>query len=176
MVWWSVKDWDLLESLWTYGMTNRLAVNPKEHPILMVEPSYNTRQNREKLTELIFEKYESPALFVSKDAVLSCFAAGRATGMVLDSGGGKTTSVPVYDGYVLQQAIVRSHIAGKRLDEEFKVKFASDYSDTPVLPGYLTSKKDMGGGKFIVTVHDFPLTHPSYAEYRVNVIIIELCI
>lgn len=163
-----VKDWDLVESLWGFGFSNRLHVDPKEHPLLMVEPAYNTRQNREKLTELVFEKYEAPALFVSKDAVLSCFAAGRATGLVLDSGGGKTAAVPVYDGYALQQAIVRSHIGGSKLDLELLRLLQNRFPDTPVLPPYQTTKKDVGGGKIKVTVHDFPNTHPSYAQYRVR--------
>lgn len=169
-----VRDWDLVESLWAFGMTNRLRINPKEHPILMVEPSYNLRQNREKLTELIFEKYECPALFVSKDAVLSCFASGRASGLVLDSGGGKTTAVPVYDGYALQQSIVRSHIAGNRLDLELHAQLKQKYAETPILPAYRTTKKQIGGGKFIVTLHDFPNTHPSYEEYRLRELISDI--
>eukprot|EP00339_Tiarina_fusa_P013742 CAMPEP_0117027354 /NCGR_PEP_ID=MMETSP0472-20121206/20002_1 /TAXON_ID=693140 ORGANISM="Tiarina fusus, Strain LIS" /NCGR_SAMPLE_ID=MMETSP0472 /ASSEMBLY_ACC=CAM_ASM_000603 /LENGTH=431 /DNA_ID=CAMNT_0004734575 /DNA_START=49 /DNA_END=1341 /DNA_ORIENTATION=- len=166
-----VKDWDLVESLWSFGMTNRLRINPKEHPILMVEPSYNTRQNREKMTELIFEKYEAPALFVAKDAVLSCFASGRASGLVLDSGGGKTTAVPVYDGYALQQSIVRSHIAGNRLDLELKTQLERKYADTPILPAYRTTKKEIGGGKFVVSLLDFPGTHPSYHDFRLQELI-----
>ena len=70
-----------MERLWSFAFYSRLKINPKEHPLFMVEPSFNTRQNREKLTEIAFEKYETPALFVAKDAVLSCFAAGRATGI-----------------------------------------------------------------------------------------------
>lgn len=155
-------------------MTNRLGINPKEHPILMVEPSFNTRFNREKLTELIFEKYEAPALFVAKDAVLSCFAAGRASGLVLDSGGAKTTAVPVYDGYALQQAIVKSHIAGNRLDEEFRTQFETKYPDIPIIPSYRTTKKDIGGGKFAVTIHDYPNTHPSYADFRLRELLADI--
>ena len=169
-----MKDWDLMESLWAFGMTNRLKINPKEHPILMVEPSYNLRQNRERLTELMFEKYEAPALFVAKDAVLSCFASGRASGLVLDSGGGKTTAVPVYDGYALQQSILRSHVAGNRLDMELQALLATKYPDTPVIPAYKTTKKEVGGGKFIVTVNEYPNTHPSYEEYRTNEIIADI--
>jgi len=169
-----VKDWDVLESLWGFGLSNRLHVDPKEHPLLMVEPAFNTRQNREKLTELVFEKYEAPALFVSKDAVLSCFSAGRATGLVLDSGGGKTSAVPVYDGYALQQAIVRSHVAGSRLDAELCRTLQAKFPDSPILPPYQTSKKDVGGGKIKVTVHEFPNTHPSYAEYRIKELVTDI--
>lgn len=169
-----IQDWELVESLWTFGMANRLRANPKEHPILLVEPSFNTRENREKMTELMFEKYETPALFVSKDAVLSCFASGRSSGLVLDSGGGKTSVVPVYDGYALQQAIVRSHVAGQRLDRELQEQLRQRNPDTPITPGYLVRKQDVGGGQFKVTVHDYPLTHPSYAEFCVQEIVADI--
>ena len=169
-----VKDWDAVESLWSFGMLNRLHEDPKEHPVLMVEPSYNTRENREKLTELMFEKYEVPALFVSKDAVLSCFASGRSSGLVLDSGGGKTSVVPVYDGYALQQSIVRSHLAGNRLDLELQEQLRQRHPDSPVQPAYLTTKSDVGGGKFKVTLHQFPLTHPSYVDYCTRDIISDI--
>jgi len=64
---------------------------------------WNTKAKREKLTELMFEKYNIPAFFLCKSAVLTAFANGRPTGLVVDSGATYTTAVPVYDGYVLQQ-------------------------------------------------------------------------
>lgn len=51
----------------------------------------------------MFEKYNIPAFFICKNAVLTAFSNGRPTGLVLDSGATYTTAVPVYDGYVLQQ-------------------------------------------------------------------------
>ncbi len=54
----------------------------------------------------MFEKYNVPAFFLCKSAVLSAFANGRSTGLVLDSGATHTVAVPVYDGYVVGQGIV----------------------------------------------------------------------
>lgn len=51
----------------------------------------------------MFEKYHIPAFFLCKNAVLSAFAHGRSTGLVLDSGATHTSAVPVHDGYVLQK-------------------------------------------------------------------------
>jgi actin-like protein 6A len=48
---------------------DQLLVDPKEHPMLLAEPSFNTQQNREKMVELIFEKYGAPAVFLAKNAV-----------------------------------------------------------------------------------------------------------
>ena len=64
---------------------------------------WNTRAKREKLTEIMFEKYNVPAFYLVKNAVLAAFANGRSTGIVVDSGSTHTSAVPVYDGYVLSQ-------------------------------------------------------------------------
>ena len=54
----------------------------------------------------MFEKYNVPAFFLVKNAVLSAFANGRSTGLVLDSGASHTSAIPVHEGYVLQQVSV----------------------------------------------------------------------
>lgn len=57
------------------------------------------RNKREKITELMFEKYNIPAFFLVKNAVLAAYANGRSTGLVFDSGSSQTSAVPVHDGY-----------------------------------------------------------------------------
>ena len=69
----------------------------------MYQFQWNQKPRREKLTELLFEKYNVPAFFLVKNAVLAAFANGRSTGLVLDSGASHTSAIPVHEGYVLQQ-------------------------------------------------------------------------
>jgi len=64
----------------------------------MVEPNLNIRDNRIKTTELVFEKFEVPSFDIIKSAVLSSFAAGRSTSVVVDSGETATFAVPVNEG------------------------------------------------------------------------------
>lgn len=66
------------------------------HPVLFSEAAWNVRNNRERLTELMFEKYSVPAFFLVKNAVLAAFANGRATALVVDSGATHTSAVPVH--------------------------------------------------------------------------------
>lgn len=56
------------------------------HPVLFSESPWNQRSKREKLTEIMFEKYKVPAFFLVKNAALAAFANGRATALVIDSG------------------------------------------------------------------------------------------
>lgn len=72
------------------------------HPVLFSEAPWNKKDRREQLTEIMFEKYNVPAFFLVKNAVLSAFANGRSTGLVVDSGATHTSAIPVHDGYVLQ--------------------------------------------------------------------------
>ena len=79
----------------------------------MTEAPLNSRKNREMCAELFFESFNVPALFISIQAVLSLYASGRTTGIVLDSGEGVTTTVPVYEGFAVPGAILRNDIAGR---------------------------------------------------------------
>jgi actin-like protein 6A len=69
----TVSDWELYERLLDHGFQKALGVDPKHHPVLLAEPTYNTRQLRERATELLFEKYQVPALFTAKNPVLSTY-------------------------------------------------------------------------------------------------------
>ena len=71
---------------------------PEEHALLMTEPSLNPKANREKMTQVIFEKFNAPAFYVANPAELSLYASGRTTGIVLDSGDGVTHIVRSSNG------------------------------------------------------------------------------
>jgi actin-related protein len=66
-----VEDWDGFEELWKAAFLQRLRIDPTEHPLLCTEPAWNPTEKREKLVELAFEKFNFPAFYVAKDAVMS---------------------------------------------------------------------------------------------------------
>jgi centractin len=108
-----VTDWDDMERIWNWIYAEELGTLSEEHPVLLTEAPLNPRTNRETAAQIFFDTFNVPALFTSVQAVLSLYASGRTTGIVLDSGDGVSHAVPVFEGFSVPHAIRRIDIAGR---------------------------------------------------------------
>lgn len=88
-----------------------------QHPVLLTEPPLNPRSNRDTAAQILFETFNVPALYTSIQAVLSLYASGRTTGVVLDAGDGVSHAVPVYQGFTVPNSIRRIDVAGRDVTE-----------------------------------------------------------
>ena len=133
-----VTNWGDMEEIWRHTYDRELRTTPEEHPVLHTEaplnPKVRTRDLsplqartvltavspqgcREKMTQIMFEGFGVPAFYVQVQALLSLFASGRMTGVVLESGDDVTHTVPIYEGFSLRHAVNRLDLAGRDLTE-----------------------------------------------------------
>ncbi|PIA14306.1 actin-2 [Coemansia reversa NRRL 1564] len=116
-----VTDWEDMERIWSYIYNDELKTLSEEHPVLLTEAPLNPSANREQAAQVFFETFNVPAFYTSIQAVLSLYASGRTTGVVLDAGDGVSHAVPVFEGYALPHAIRRIDVAGRDITEYLQV-------------------------------------------------------
>jgi actin-related protein len=108
-------DWsDLLPILYRHGCDKSLGLETDEqiqnHPLLLLERSYNPPPIRQQCLEILFEEIGVPATFLAKDAVCATYSCGRTSATVIDIGYSGMTVTPVVDGYVESVGIRRNPV------------------------------------------------------------------
>ena len=117
-----VTNWDDMEEIWHHTFYNELRVAPEDCALLLTEQPLNPRANREKTTQIMFETFNIPFLHQCICPVLSLYASGRTTGIVIDSGAGVSHVVPIFKQHTLTHAIQRHDIASGRDLTDFFMK------------------------------------------------------
>jgi len=107
-----------MEKVWHHTFYNELRVTPSEvQGVLVTEAPRNPKANRERMLTVLFETFEVRNTYVAIQAVMSLYANGRSTGLVVDSGDGVTHTVPVFEGFSIPHAIEKMEIAGRVITE-----------------------------------------------------------
>jgi len=110
-----VRNWEDMCHVWDYTFRDRMGIDPKNCKILLTEPPMNPLNNRKKMFEMMFEKYGFHSAYIAIQAVLTLYAQGLLTGVVVDIGDGVTHICPVYEGFALPHLTRRLDIAGREV-------------------------------------------------------------
>merc|ERR1712036_146239 len=105
-----VQNWDDMEKVWRHTFDNelRMVVGDENEAdedccgVLLTEAPMNPKDNRERMTQIMFESFNVRRYYVNIQAVLSLYASGRTTGVVVDCGDGVSHTVPICE--ILQES------------------------------------------------------------------------
>src|SRR5262249_6093830 len=112
-----VSNWDDMEKIWHHMFYNELRIGPEEHPHLFTEVPLNPESNRERMVQVLMETFAVPAVYIAIPAMLAIMAAGRVSGLAIDTGDGVSHAAALFDGRVLPHAIYRSDVGGRDIDD-----------------------------------------------------------
>lgn len=111
-----IKNWDDMEKILGYTLC-KLTDCQEEHNVLVTEPTMNPKNQKEKITQIMFETFNISGFCIANQGYLSLIGRGISNGISVDSGEGITQFVPIYDGKILPYAINRIDFGGKDLTE-----------------------------------------------------------
>lgn len=114
----NITNFDIAQKLWSYVFQNELKVDPASLPILLSEAPLPLKAGKEKTAEIFFNVYNSPGISLNYQSNLSLYASGKTTGLVFNSGYSSTYAVPIYEGFSIPHAIIKSKLAGRDIDKK----------------------------------------------------------
>eukprot|EP01080_Neovahlkampfia_damariscottae_P001614 gene1614-12739_t len=156
-----IHKWDIYEEILNHSFNYELNIQSNEHAVMLSEVPFTTREQREKTISLLFEKFKTPACFLAKSPVLSTFACGKTTGIVVDSGAGTTVVTPVHDGYALISSLIKNHEAGDSITQKILELIEKKIEIKPNWSFKKTKEQD----KFILKDLSFPKTRKSFINF-----------
>lgn len=114
----------------------------EDHPLFMTEPSWNTSKARERCAEIAMESWGTPAFYIGRQGVMTAFASGKATALIVDIGAANTSVTPVHDGIILKKSVQRSTLAGNFISSQIRNMLASNQPEPiTITPHYLIKSK-----------------------------------
>lgn len=123
------QDWEAMEKLLKWTFEQELGINPENDglPVLVTDAPHNPQKDRGNMTKTLFETFKVKGCYIATQAVLSLFASGRTTGMVVESGEGLTCAVPVFEGYTLRHGVRRFDVSGAALTKQLMASLAKSF-------------------------------------------------
>jgi actin-related protein len=111
-----------------------MRVNPEDTALLLSDQNTNLF-DREKTIEFVFEEFKHPAFFSIRKSILSLFANGRSTGLVLETGANITQVVPISEGYTLGKSVITTHVGGDTMTQNL-LHHIEEKTEKPLLPQF----------------------------------------
>ncbi|KAG2446435.1 hypothetical protein HYH02_008427 [Chlamydomonas schloesseri] len=132
-----IINWEAFESLAYYALYELLGWElGNEGNIMICEPLLTSRPDRETMTQLMFETFNVNSLFCQDQAVLSLYATGRTSGLVVDIGHDKIDFGAVVEGVTNPTSVRRLEYGGEAVTAYLQRMLANPHrAQQPLQPG-----------------------------------------
>jgi len=120
-----INNWDSVTSILSHLYFNELRTAPEDYPVLITDPEKDPKVNKEKIAQILFEKFKVPAIFLVNPGILSLYASAITTGTAIDCGECLTLCVPGDQGMADSKAM-RKKIFGGRLLTNYMIRMLQD--------------------------------------------------
>lgn len=158
-----VTNWDNMEAIWHHTFYNELRRAPEECPTLITEPPLQSKKDREKATQIMFETFSVPLLCIANTAELALHSVGRTTGIVLQSGEDVTHAVPIYEGHAMPEATCTMQLGGKHINEYLAKLLAQHHEISLTTTAEMDTVRDIKEKRcFVASDRQKDLTNYSY--------------
>ncbi len=107
-----IMQWADFEKVLHHAFYNLLNIRPEEHPVIISEATLNAKPNREKITQILFETFRVPSMYMASGDLFALRATGKTTGIVVKFDDGITSCVAIQDDYVLPHTVKKIKLGG----------------------------------------------------------------
>ncbi|KAJ3437516.1 actin-5c-related [Anaeramoeba flamelloides] len=118
-----VQNWEIMEQKWK-SLYEKLSIESSDFPLLSIHPTQIGRKEIEKTIQIFFESFSVPQLAIEDENLLPLYSVGKHSALVVNIGTELTHCVPIVDGYVLDQGIIRKDIGGLHITNNFQNIFS----------------------------------------------------
>ena len=114
-----IVDFEEFQDLYSHIFNKELNIDLQNFPVLFTEGSFNNKENRHKLVNVMFEYFNIPSFYLENKSILPIYTSESKTGIVIDCGLESTYFVPVYEGFPIKNAITMLSTGGRHVTAEF---------------------------------------------------------
>ncbi|KAI8876143.1 actin-like ATPase domain-containing protein [Backusella circina FSU 941] len=117
----AIVDWTKLEECWHHILFKELNIKKSrnESPVLLAVPVQWSKLEHERITQIFFESFNVPGVYIAPQPLLSAFGCGSVTGLIVDVGSQMTDINVVVDSLVQSQSNFTIPIGGNHFDDYF---------------------------------------------------------
>jgi actin-related protein len=129
----NTRSYSNLEHFYNSILLDHLKIEPSDQSYLLTEPVFESQQNRLQMLEMMFETFCAQKVALATDSILSLYSlksnpnvasslpySSHLTGLIVDLGHMQSTIVPIVEGHIIENGIVRYKVTGETIRNQIK--------------------------------------------------------